>query len=87
LSTIDRHGELVGLVVKSTSELSGRLLGVWKKTFSKDIEVTTFTERMKSSSLHGDLLCLASCKGDKVILGESACQKTKLDTLEGDFGA
>jgi hypothetical protein len=40
---------------------------------------------VKSSSLYGDLLCLASSEGDKISLSKSACQKTKLDALEGDL--
>jgi hypothetical protein len=85
LGTVDGHGELVGLIVESTGELSGGLLSVWKKAFSKDVEITSFAERVKSSSLYGDLLCLASSEGDKISLSKSACQKTKLDALEGDL--
>lgn len=87
MSTVDGHSELVRLVVKSTSELGGGLFSVRKKTLSKDIEVTSLAERVKSSSLHGDLFGLAGAEGDKVSLGESACQKAKLDTLKGDLGA
>jgi hypothetical protein len=82
LSTIDGHTELVGLVVEGAGKLSRRLLSEWKNTLRKNVEVTTFLKLVQSSGLNRDLLCLSSCQGDKVILGESAREKTELDTLE-----
>jgi hypothetical protein len=86
LSTVDRHGELVGLVVERSSNLSRSLLGVWEKTLSEDIEVAAISERVQSSSLNSDLLGLSCSKREEVCRAKSAQQKVQLDTLERNLG-
>jgi len=85
LSTINGHAELVGLVVESTSELSGSSLGEGKSTLGKDVEITTLVEGVESCSLDCDLLGLTRSKGDEVICLESSGQETNFYSLESNL--
>lgn len=87
LSTINSDGELLRVIRESTRQLSGVFLGIGDQTGSKNLEVTTIVERVKSSSLDSNFLGLSGLEGDEVLSSQAGGQQTKFDAFEGNLGS